>query len=217
MFSHAEIKTRFFADQGIIDRHGNFVSIPGDFYTSMAQFPLLAHYHMLKGMTDKQVMAQLRTADLSVFESNYILADCHAFIKDILEIDLSAFHANRYDTATLCGQLVVKIIQKANEKFAKLPYENIEVAGITYQACTRSREAMAGYITTGVEPDFWTTADNHSVPHTVAQLGIVMRAIVERDNAIHAKSAEFKAKARIASESREYDTLVKLEAELDAM
>lgn len=217
MFSNAEIKARFFADRGPVDRHGNPVNMPGDFYTNMAQFPLLAHYHILKGMSDAQVLAQLRAADLSVFEANYILADCHAFIKDILEIDLTEFHANRYDTATLCGQLVVKIIRTANEKFAKLPYENIVVDGITYQACTRSREAMAGYISTGVEPEFWTTADNICVPHSVAQLGAVQRAIVERDNAIHVKTAEFKSKARIASELREYDTLVKLEAELDAM
>ena len=90
MFDNAEIKRRFELNGRPIDRHGNFVYIGLDFYVSRVQFPLLAHYHLLSGMSDQDMMVALRDSDLSDFEAKYVLKSSKDFIRDVLGLDLEA-------------------------------------------------------------------------------------------------------------------------------
>lgn len=217
MFDKAEIKRRFESNEQPIDRHGNFVYIGQDFYVTRAQFPLLAHYHLLNGMSDADAMTALRDSDLSDFEAKYVLKSCKDFIRDVLGLDLDELRKSRVSTDAMCGQLIVEVIRGLTAAYDKLRYVPIVVNGHTYQADAKAREAMLGYLLTDRLVEYWVVENNERIDMTLDELKIVFSAITERDADLHKQITDLKTEARIYAEQRMYAQLVELSERVKAM
>lgn len=217
MFDKAEIKRRFEMNDAPIDRHGNFVYIGQDFYVTGAQIQALAHYHLLAGMSDADLLVALRNGDLSDFEAKYILKNSKEFIRDVLELDLDALRSSKTSTAELCGQLVVQVIKDLNATHEKMRLAPIEVNGDMFQADAKSREVILGYILTEREVDYWVVYNNEQIPMSLDALREVYKAIVARDEILHKQITDLKTEGRIYSEKRMYAQLVELSERVKAM
>ncbi len=217
MFDNAEIKRRFELNGRPIDRHGNFVYIGLDFYVSRVQFPLLAHYHLLSGMSDQDMMVALRDSDLSDFEAKYVLKSSKDFIRDVLGLDLEAIRVNRTSTDTLCGQLIMEVVGTLNEVYDKLRYAPIVANGHTYQADAKAREAMLGYLLTDRVVEYWVFENNDQIEMSLGDLKTVYAAVTERDADLHKQITDLKTEGRIYAEKRMYAQLVELSERVKAM
>ena len=217
MFDKAEIKRRFEMNDRPIDRHGNFVYIELDFYVSRVQFPLLAHYHLLSGMSDADALVALRDSDLSDFEAKYVLKSSKDFIRDILGLDLEEIRKNRVSTDALCGQLIVQVITGLNAAYDKLRYLPIVVEEHTFQADAKAREAILGYLLTDRVVEYWVVENNEQIQLSLDELKIVYASITERDSTLHAQITGLKTEARIYAEKRMYAQLVELSERVKAL
>ena len=217
MFDKAEIKRRFELNDRPIDRHGNFVYIDLDFYTSRVQFPLLAHYHLLNGMSDADALTALRDSDMSVFEAKYVLKSSKDFIRDVLGIDLEDVRKSRVSTDGLCGQMITEIIGGLNAVYERKRYAPIEVEGHVFQADAKAREAMLGYLLTDRTVEYWVVENNEQIPLTLDALKLVYASVTERDATLHSDITALKTEGRIYAEKRMYAQLVELSERVKAM
>lgn len=218
MFNKSEIKERFEAGIGMIDRFGNVVDVDPNRNYSETMLPLLLHYRLLAGMTDQEAAKELATTYmLSEFEITFLINNTKVFIKNVLEIDLEEIRANKNSTATLCGQMVIEVVAKINEVFERKRYENLAIDDVFIQADKKSREIILGYLAADTAPEYWVTADNVSIECDHETLVRMQEAIVARDAAQHEEATELKKNARELSEKRNYAGLVDLLDKLRAM
>lgn len=217
MFDKAEIKRRFEMNDAPIDRHGNFVYVGHDIYSSRTQFPLLAHYHLLNGMPDAEAMVVLRDSDLSDFEAKYVLKSSKDFIHDVLELDLEAMRKNRVSTEAACGQLIVEVVKELTAAYDRCRYASIVANGHAFQADAKAREAMLGYLLTDRTVEYWVVENNEQIAMTLNDLRTVYAAITERDADLHKQITDLKTEGRIYAEQRMYAQLVELSERVKAM
>lgn len=218
MFSKSEIKARFEAGNWPIDRHGNYIDTNPERDYSATMLPLMLHYRLLAGMTDQEAERELATTYmLSAFEIAFLIRSTKEFIKDVLELDLDDIRNNKNSTATLCGQLVIEVVNNINAAYVRLRYSDVLVDECVFQADQKARESILSYLTADTAPEYWVTANNMQIECDRDMLLTIHEAIVSRDAACHEKATKLKTQARELSEQRNYAGLVELLDQVKAM
>lgn len=218
MLNNAQIKARY-EEMGLpIDRNGAYVRVGDGRESSIDDFSLLLHYHIIQGLDPQDAKAQLMANhSMSDFEASFLVKKTLAFIHDVLEIDLEEVRKGRASTAALCGQLIVDVIAQLNAAYDKLRYLPITVNGHSFEADVKAREAMLGYLMTDRVVEYWVTETNEQIELTLDELKIVYSAITERDADLHKQITDLKTEARIHAEQRTYAKLVELSDRVKAM
>lgn len=215
MLSNDEIRRRYFEFGTPIDRHGNYTSILASEDATKQGFCTLLHYHLINGMTDKQAFGKLKGYDLSDYEAEFIMQRTRTFIIDTLGLPLDEIRKGLSSTAGHLWREFNRIMEALNTRYEQERYQEIEYQGHRYQADTKSRTALTGYLQSGVDPMYWIDATNSPVePFEIADVSGLYAAIVQRDNELHMSLNVRKQKLRTLAEKNDFTAVMALAEEL---
>lgn len=214
MLSNDEIRRRYFEFGTPIDRHGNYTAILRSEDATQQGFCTLLHYHLINGMTDKVAFQKLKGYDLSDHEANFIMKKAKEFINDVLGLPLDEIRKGLSSTAGHLWREFNRIMQALNARYEEQRYQEIEYNGHRYQADTKSRTALTGYIQSGVDPMYWIDATNSPVePFEIADVQGLYAAIVQRDNDLHMSLNVLKQKLRTLAEQNDFTAVMAIAEE----
>tara|TARA_Y100001956_G_scaffold11440_4_gene10401 strand:- start:9363 stop:10004 length:642 start_codon:yes stop_codon:yes gene_type:complete len=202
MFSTDEIRQRF-ADGKMIDRHGFELQVYEDM-SEDTMYLRLAHYQLLDGVSAKTVQTHLEKNGLSPVEAKTVVEESLAFIKDVLEIDLEARIKDQRSTVSACNRLLRENMSKLNAWYETSRHEPIVVDDYTFDADTKSREALTLALNTSSVPKYWTDSTNTRLEHwTTVRARQLLTAITTRDTKLHEQMTTLKYAQRTACEKEQ--------------
>lgn len=197
MLSNDEIKDRFHNSGKLIGLDGEYINQNWDTnYFNPGTIKLL-HYKLLDGLSDETVTEELRKINLSPFEIKYTLKKAHAFISDILGIDLAEHRASQISTGAECQRKLTEMITDINGRFEAANLSPVNYRDHLFDADQSSQVTIQGSVMSNEVPTYWVDHNNERVsPWSLEDCQALNAAIVERRKVWHEQMTTFKETLR---------------------
>lgn len=197
MLSNEQIKDRFYNSGKLIGVDGQFVEQNWDTtYYNPGTIKLL-HYRLLDGVSDEALMTELKNVGLAPLEVKFALKKAHAFISDILGVDLTDHRASQISTIAACHKLLEVKIADINQRFTTAINSPIMYRDYPFDADQASQMNIMGSATLNKIPTYWVNSNNERVePWTLEDCQALGRAIFDRKSKWHLELTQFKETAR---------------------
>lgn len=211
MLSNDEIKDRFYNSGKLIGLDGEYIHQNWDTtYFNPGTIKLL-HYKLLDGISDEKLIEELQKVNLSKFEIKFTLKKAHAFITDILGVDLNDHRASQISTGAECQRLLTEKITAANEAFSKLNFAPIKYRDHMFDADEASQLTITGMDVNTVVPEYWVDSNNERVtPWTLEDAMALKDAVIARRVRYHGILTVYKETLRKLTDKAQLDEMKSL-------